>query len=81
MKKAKKLTIYFTIYCFYKNKVVILFIMGDNKKNSIINDVYYDRAGFGSKKQTLKDAKEKDKTITMADVDNFLEKMLNRRSR
>ena len=49
MKKAKKLTIYFTIYCFYKNKVVILFIMGDNKKNSIINDVYYDRAGFGSK--------------------------------
>ena len=49
MKKAKKLTIYFTIYCFYKNKFVILFIMGDNKKNSIINDVYYDRAGFGSK--------------------------------
>ena len=45
--------------------------MGDNKKNSIINDVYYDRAGFGSKKQTLKDAREKDKTITMADVDNF----------
>ena len=55
--------------------------MSDNKKNSIINDVYYDRAGFGSKKQTLKDAREKDKTITMADVDNFLEKMLNRRSR
>ena len=45
--------------------------MGDNKKDSIINDVYYDRAGFGSKKQTLKDAREKDKTITMADVDNF----------
>ena len=45
--------------------------MGDNKKNSIINDVYYDRAGFGSKKQTLKDAREKDKTITMADIDNF----------
>ena len=43
----------------------------DNKKNSIINDIYFDRAGFASKKQTLKDAREKDKTITMADVDNF----------
>ena len=43
----------------------------DNKKNSIINDIYFDRAGFGSKKQTLKDAREKDKTITMADVDKF----------
>ena len=43
----------------------------DNKKNSIINDIYFDRAGFGSKKQTLKDAREKDKSITMADVDNF----------
>ena len=43
----------------------------NNKKNSIINDIYFDRAGFGSKKQTLKDAREKDKTITMADVDKF----------
>ena len=43
----------------------------NNKKNSIINDIYFDRAGFGSKKQTLKDAREKDKTITMADVDKL----------
>ena len=43
----------------------------DNKKNDIINKIYFDKAGFGSKKQTLKDAREKDKSITMADIDIF----------
>ena len=43
----------------------------DNKKNDIISSIYFDRSGFGSKKQTLKDAREKDKSITMADIDNF----------
>ena len=43
----------------------------DNKKNDIINKIYFDKAGFGSKKQTLKDAREKDKSITMADIDKF----------
>ena len=28
-------------------------------KQKIINDIYFDRAGFGSKSNTLKDAKEK----------------------
>ena len=40
-------------------------------KQKIINDIYFDRAGFGSKANTLKDAREKDKTITMADVEKF----------
>ena len=43
--------------------------MGDKQK--IINDIYFDKAGFGSKYNTLKDAREKDKTITMADVEKF----------
>ena len=43
----------------------------NNKKDDIINAIYFDRSGFGSKKQTLKDAREKDKSITMADIDNF----------
>ena len=43
----------------------------DNKKNDIISAIYFDRSGFGSKKQTLKDAREKDKSITMADIDKF----------
>ena len=56
--------------------------MSDNKKNSIINDIYYDRAGFGSKKQTLKDAREREiKLLQWLTLIIFLEKMLNRRSR
>ena len=47
--------------------------MSDNKQK-IISDIYNDRAGFGSKATTLKDAREKDKTITMQDVDEFFRK-------
>ena len=38
--------------------------MTDNgSKQKIINDIYFDRAGFGSKITTLEDAKKKDSTI------------------
>ena len=47
--------------------------MADNKQK-IISDIYYDRSGFGSKQTTLKDAREKDKTITMQDVEQFFKK-------
>ena len=40
-------------------------------KQEIIANVYYDKSGFGSKKTTLEDAKKKDKTITMQDVEEF----------
>ena len=30
-----------------------------SEKQNIINDIYFDRAGFGSKATTLKDAKQK----------------------
>ena len=40
-------------------------------KQKIINDIYFDRSGFGSKATTLKDAREKDNTITKADVEEF----------
>ena len=48
--------------------------MSDSDKQKIISDIYNDRAGFGSKATTLKDAREKDKTITMQDVDEFFRK-------
>ena len=47
--------------------------MSENQK--IIDNVYFDRSGFGSKATTLKDARVKDKTITMADVEDFSRKM------
>ena len=37
-------------------------------KNEIIKKMYYDLAGFGSMRATLKDAQAKDKTINMNDV-------------
>ena len=42
-----------------------------SEKQKIINDVYFDRAGYGSKQRTLREAREKDKTITMADINEF----------
>ena len=38
-----------------------------SEKQKIIHDVYFDRAGFGSKSRTLAEAQEKDQTITMGD--------------
>ena len=43
-------------------------------KQKIINDIYFDRSGYGSKKTTLDDARKKDKTITMDDVNEFFRK-------
>ena len=43
-------------------------------KADIIEKVYFDPSGFGSKKITLEDARKKDKSITMADIDEFFRK-------
>jgi hypothetical protein len=43
-------------------------------KQNIISDVYFEKSGFGSKKATLDDARQKDKTITMADINEFFRK-------
>jgi hypothetical protein len=43
-------------------------------KQEIIGNIYFDKSGFGSKNTTLKDAKEKDKSITMKDVEEFFKK-------
>ena len=43
-------------------------------KQKIISDIYYDKSGYGSKAITLKDARQKDKTITADDVNEFFRK-------
>ena len=48
-------------------------------KNKIISDIYFDRSGFGSQATTFKDAKAKDKSITLADVKAWFEKNLDRK--
>ena len=45
-----------------------------SNKQKIINDIYFDRSGFGSRATTLKDAREKDKSITKEDVEEFFRK-------
>ena len=45
-----------------------------SSKQEIIANIYYDKGGFGSKAVTLKDARAKDKTITMQDVEDFFRK-------
>ena len=40
-------------------------------KQKIINDIYFDRSGFGSRATTLKDARQKDTSITADDVNKF----------
>ena len=43
-------------------------------KQDTIGKIYFDRSGYGSKQTTLRDAKEKDKTITMKDIEEFFRK-------
>ena len=47
--------------------------MSDKQK---ISDIKNDRSGFGSKATALKDAREKDKTITMKMLKGLLQRML-----
>lgn len=44
------------------------------EKQKIISDIYFDKSGFSSKKVTLEDARKKDKTITMKDIEEFFKK-------
>ena len=43
-------------------------------KQKIISDIYFDKAGYGSRKTTLEDAKEKEPTIKKEDVEQFFRK-------
>ena len=43
-------------------------------KQSIINKIYFDKSGFGSKKITFEDTRKIDKSIKMTDIDEFFKK-------
>jgi len=65
------LQFFFTLDCYFEN----LICQNNNlnyinlSKQEIIGNIYFDKAGFGSKNTTLKDAREKYKSITMKDVE------------
>ena len=50
---------------------IIIIIMQSSNKDDIITNVYYDRAGFGTKSRKLEEAREKDKSITMGDINRW----------
>ena len=43
----------------------------DSDKENTLKKIYYDRSGYGSIQTTFKDAKAKDKTITLQDTKDF----------
>ena len=49
-------------------------------KDSIIDKIYHDPAGFGSIQTTLADARKIDKTITIDDVRNWCNKNVERKT-
>ena len=59
------------------NRYFLIFIINVKRKN--ISDIYFDRSGFGSIANTFKDAKAKDKSITMADVKAWYDKNMDRK--
>ena len=50
-------------------------------KQDIINNVYFDKGGFGSKATTLKDSRAKDKSITMADIEEFFKNNVEQKTK
>ena len=54
--------------------------MLDKTKEAIIRKLYFDAAGFGSIKNTLKDVRKIDKTITEAEVREFIENNTERKN-
>jgi len=58
----------------YQQLFFIYHIYMSDSKQKNINDIYYDRSGFGSLRTTLQDAKARDPSITMDDVRRFFSK-------
>ena len=48
--------------------------MSESKKQQIIRDIYFDKAGYGSRKTTLEDAKKKEPIIKKEDVEQLFRK-------
>jgi len=52
-----------------------------SSKEDIIAKIYFDPGGFGSVKQTLEDAKKKDKSSTLDDVKEFFRTRVEKKNK
>ena len=50
-------------------------------KQDILNNVYYDKGGFESKNRTLQEARKKDNTITINDINEFFRKNVEQKAK
>ena len=50
-------------------------------KQDIINNDYSDEGGFGSKNRTLQEARKKDNTITINDINEFFRKNVEEKAK
>ena len=50
------------------------------EKQKIIDEVYNDKGGFGSKLRTLNEARKKDKTISIEDVNKYFQKSVEKKT-
>ena len=50
-------------------------------KQDFINNVYYDKGGFGSKNRALQEARKKDNTITIHDINEFFRKNVEQKAK
>ena len=71
----------YKMFCYFISRFFLYHIYMSDSKQKIINDVYYDRAGFGSLKKTLDEARKKDSSIRMDDVKQFFSKNVEERRR
>ena len=55
---------------FFSIIIILIYIIMDSKQE-IIGNIYYNESGFDSKATTLKDAREKDKSISVKDVEKL----------
>ena len=67
------LQFFFTLDCYFESLICQNNSLNniDMSKQEIIGNIYFDKAGIGSKNATLKDAREKDDKFTMKDVEYF----------
>ena len=70
------LRFFFTLDCYFESVIFQNNNLNDIyvSKHEIIGNICFDKAGFGSKNITLKDAREKDKSIIMKDVGGCFKK-------
>ena len=61
-----------------ENNIYLIYLAS---KQDIINSLYYDKGGFGSKNRTLQEARKKGNTKTINDINEFVRKNVEQKAK